>query len=64
MKNYQELLKSNFWIIPDGLLPECELDFLKEFFYIKKDFSIDENTLEERKFYILEKKEKFLGLQA
>jgi hypothetical protein len=60
MKNYLELLKNNFWIIPDGVIAEWEINFLKEFFNIKKDFTIDENTLEEKKFFILEKKEKYL----
>jgi hypothetical protein len=62
MKKLKEILKNNYWIIPENYFSEIEVAFLKNFFKIKRDFSIDEETLIEKRFLILEKKEKYLGI--
>jgi hypothetical protein len=62
MEKLKKILSNSYWVIPGNELSDIEISFLKSFFRIKKDFLIDEDTLIEKKYYILEKKSKFLGL--
>jgi len=62
MKKLREMLRENYLIIPQEKLKlsNFELSFLKEFFYISEDEFFDEYRETFKKFFILEKKEKFL----
>jgi len=55
-----DLLKGNFHIIRAGdLLPE-EIDFLANFFDVKKEEDINPETLEVQRYLVLEKKSKYV----
>jgi|GEM_PF-6439527 len=62
MKKVENLLKENFIIISqkDFLFSLAEINFLNEFFNIYEDEFYDSKQEKFRKFFILEKKEKFL----
>jgi hypothetical protein len=59
MENLTNLLKGNFWIIPNNL-SLIEISFLSIFFKIEKEEIYDENKEILKQFYVLEKKEKYL----
>ncbi len=63
MEKEVELLRGNFWIIPDLKVLELNFMFLSEFFEIGVEEYFDEERERFRRFIVLKKKEKFLGYQ-
>jgi len=59
MEKLKNLLKGNFWLIPQKELSSTELSFLESFFNITEDFFYND-SFKEKNFFVLQKKEKYL----
>ncbi len=62
MMREKVLLQGNFWILPVSRASGLDFSFLSEFFEVSLEEVFDEEKECIRKFLILKKKRKFLGL--
>ncbi len=62
MMRERELLQGSFWILPWAGGKDLDMAFLSEFFEVSLEEVFDEEKGNYKRFLVLQKKRKFLGL--